>query len=246
MEPGARAVRITPEMVLSRRVDFERRMRRFPPLTSLLIAVLAAVFAAEIVFEALDSAEAIVAAGALVRAEVERGQVWRLVTALFLHGGGDHLVSNAIGLFIVGMVCEHAFGRGQFFVLFMTSGVAGSLLSMALSPGPSVGASGAIFGLQGAAIVLLRRHRDRLLVRDRRLGLVLLIWAIYSIASGLLSAVVDNGAHIGGAIAGALLGRRLHPVVLEPMSPSSAARVRAWVSVWGAALVLSALGWVFR
>ena len=100
-----RAIRITPDMVLSRRVDFERRMRRFPPLTSVLIAVLATIFAAEVVFEALDSPEAIVAAGALVRDEVERGQLWRLVTAIFLHGGRDHLVSNAIGLFILGMVC---------------------------------------------------------------------------------------------------------------------------------------------
>ena len=241
-----RALRITPDMILSRRVDFERRMRRFPPLTSGLIAVLAAIFAAEVVFEALDSHEAIVAAGALVRDEVERGQLWRLVTAIFLHGSGEHLVSNAIGLFILGMVCEHAYGRGQFFVLFLTSGVAGSLLSMALAPGPSVGASGAIFGLQGAAIVLLRRHRERLLMRDRRVGFVLLIWALYSIATGLLSPFIDNGAHIGGAIAGALVARRLHPVVLDPLSEETAERVRRWVWAWGVVLALSAVGWAFR
>ena len=240
------AIRITPDMVLSRRVDFERRMRRFPPLTSALIAVLATMFAAEVVFEALDSPEAIVAAGALVRDEVERGQLWRLVTAIFLHGGVDHLVSNAIGLFILGMVCEHAWGRGQFFALFMTSGVAGSLLSMVLEPGPSVGASGAIFGLQGAAIVLFRRHRERLLMRDRRVGFVLLIWALYSIATGLASPLIDNGAHIGGAIAGALVARRLHPVVLDPMPEETAERVRRWVWVWGVVLVLSAVGWAFR
>src|SRR5688572_25220361 len=200
--PGSpeRAILITPDMVLSRRVDFERRMRRLPPLTIALIVVLGVLFAGEAVFDALESREAITAAGALVREEViERGQVWRMVSAIFLHGGVDHYVSNAIGLFILGMVCEHAFGRAQFFALFVLSGIAGSVLSMVMSPGPSVGASGAIFGLQGAAIVLFRQHRDRLLVRDRRIGFVLLIWAAYSILGGFVSPFIDNGAHIGGA-----------------------------------------------
>src|SRR5439155_8081011 len=97
-----------------------------------------------------------------------RGGYWRLLSATFLHGSVDHLVGNAIALYILGMVCEHAFDHGQFVILYVTSALAGSLVSLLTSPGPSVGASGAIFGLQGAAIVLFRTHRDRLLVRDRR------------------------------------------------------------------------------
>src|SRR5207249_3602700 len=83
-----------------------------------------------------------------------------------------------------------------------TSALAGSLVSLLTSPGPSVGASGAIFGLQGAAIVLFRTHRDRLLLRDRRVGFVLLVWAIYTIVGGLLTPLIDNGAHLGGALGG--------------------------------------------
>jgi rhomboid protease GluP len=241
-----RAILITPDMVLSRRVDFERRMRRLPPLTVALIVVLGAILAGELVLGALDSKEAVIAAGALVREDVERGQLWRLVTAIFLHGGVDHYVSNAIGLLILGMVCEHAFGRAQFFLLFLGSGLAGSLLSMVLSPGPSVGASGAIFGLQAAAIVLFRQHRERLLVRDRRIGFVLLIWAGYSVLGGLLSPYIDNGAHIGGAIGGALIARRLHPVVIDPMPPETAERVRRLVWMAVAVLVYAVFGWIFR
>jgi rhomboid protease GluP len=241
-----RALPITPDMLLGRRVDFERRMRRFPPVTAALVAVLTAIFAGELTFDALESREAIVAAGALAREEVAEGQYWRLVTAVFLHGGPDHLVSNAIALVIVGMVCEHAFGRAQYFLLFLASGVAGSLASLAFSAGPSVGASGAIFGLQGAAIVLFGQHQDRLLIRDRRIGFVLLVWAAYAILSGLRSPLVDNGAHVGGAIAGAVIARRLHPVVLDPIPPVTGARIRG--ALWVAYTVLGyvVVGWAIR
>ena len=233
-------------MLLRRRVDFERRMQRLPPVTLAIVAVLTAIFLVEMAVEVLDSPEAFLLAGALSREAVLQGEWWRLVSAIFLHGGVEHLVGNAIALFVLGMVCEHAFGRGQFVVLFVVAGIGGSIVSMLTSPGPSVGASGAIFGLQGAAIVLFRRHRERLLVRDRRIGVVLIVWGLYTIAQGILTPYVDNGAHVGGFIAGALLARHLHPVVLEP--PSDAVRARIRRQVWVVALVLgaAAFGWVFR
>lgn len=238
-------LRITPDMLLSRRVDFERRMRRLPPATLAIIGVLAAVFAVEVAAGALQSRGAIVAMGALVREGVAAGQYWRLLSATLLHGGPDHLLGNAIALFILGMLCEHAFGRGQFVVLYVLSGVAGSLVSLMTSAGPSVGASGAIFGLQGASIVLFRQHRDRLLMRDRRIGFVLLVWAIYTIAAGLMDPVIDNGAHIGGALAGALIARRLHPVVLSPLTPEQAAAARRWLWLVGALLAYTVFGWLY-
>src|SRR5881628_1761657 len=177
-------LRITPDMLLSRRVDFERRMRRAPPVTLAIVGVLAVIFWAEAALGALASPAGIVAVGALVRERVVAGEYWRLMSATLLHGSLDHLVGNAVALFILGMVCEHAFGRRQFVVLYVASAVGGSLLSLLWSPGPSVGASGAIFGLQGAAIALFRRQRDRLLVRDRRIGGVLIVWAIYTVLGG--------------------------------------------------------------
>src|SRR5919198_1197110 len=138
-------LRITPDMLLSRRVDFERRMRRLPPVTIALIAVLTVIFSIEAAFDVPESRDAIVAAGALEWASVAAGQYWRLVSATFLHGSFEHLVSNAVALLILGMVSEHAFGPGQFALLYLGSGVAGSALSVLTSAGPSVGASGAIF-----------------------------------------------------------------------------------------------------
>ena len=239
-------LRITPDMLLSRKVDFERRMGRLPPVTLATLVLLAAIFVVEIRLGALASKEAIIAMGALARERVAAGEYWRLLTAPWLHGGTEHLIGNGIALYILGMVCEAAFGRAQLFVLYVLSGLAGSLVSMLVSVGPSVGASGAIFGLQGAAIVLLRRERDRLLVRDRRVGVVLLIWAIYTIAGGLTDPFIDNGAHIGGALGGALIASRLHPVVLSPMPAERVAAVRRWLWLVVALLAYAVVGWLRR
>jgi rhomboid protease GluP len=239
-------LRITPDMLLSRKVDLERRMGRVPPVTLVILALLAAIFVAELRMGALDSRASIVAFGALVRERVVAGEYWRLLTAPWLHGGTEHLVGNGIALYILGLVCEAAFGRAQFVVLYVLSGLAGSIVSMLLSAGPSVGASGAIFGLQGAAIVLLRRERDRLLVRDRRVGFVLLIWAVYSIAGGLTEIFIDNGAHIGGALGGALVATRLYPVVLSPLPAERAAAVRRWLWLVVALLAYAVVGWLRR
>jgi rhomboid protease GluP len=246
VEAPERALRITPDMLLGRRLDFERRMRRLPPATLAILGVLFAVFVFEVATGALASAQAMVRAGALTRAAVLAGEWWRLVSAVFLHGGLDHLVGNAIALLVLGMMCEHAFGRTQFLFLFVMSGIAGSILSMLMNPGPSVGASGAIFGLQGAAIVLFRRHRDRLIMRARRIGVVLLVWALYTLAQGAFAPFVDNGAHIGGFVAGALLARGLHPVVLEPPSDEVRARIRRQGWLTAAVLAIGALGWLVR
>ena len=239
-------LRITPDMLLSRRIDFERRMRRFPPVTVAILALLVLIFVVELRVGALASREAIVAMGALARERVAAGEYWRLLTAPWLHGSVDHLVGNGIALFILGMVCEAAFGRAQFVVLYVLSGLAGSLVSVAMSAGPSVGASGAIFGLQGAAIVLFRLHRDRLLVRDRRVGFVLIVWALYTILGGIREPFIDNGAHIGGALGGALIARRLHPVVLSPLPPERAAALRRWLWLVAALLAAALVGWSRR
>ncbi|MBI4593965.1 MAG: rhomboid family intramembrane serine protease [Candidatus Rokubacteria bacterium] len=246
MSAEERPLRITPDMLLGRRVDFERRMRRLPPLTLGLIGLLVLIFLVEVAVNGLDSREAIVALGALDAAAVGAGEYWRLVSAIFLHGGFQHLASNAVALFILGMLGEHAFGRRQFVILYVLSGLGGSVVSLLTGAGPSVGASGAIFGLQAAAIVLFRQHRDRLLLRDRRIGVVLLVWAVYSIATGLTMPYIDNGAHLGGALAGALVARRLHPVVLDPMPPEPAARVRRRLWLVGAILAYTIFGWLFR
>jgi rhomboid protease GluP len=208
------AVLITESMLADKRIDFEKGMRYGQPLTILLILTLIGVFIWQLASGALSSLESITMSGALMRDRVLAGEHWRLLSAAFLHGGPDHLFGNVISLYILGIGCEHALGARGMAVVFLASALGGSGMSLVLSPGPSVGASGAIFGLMGALILILHRQRDKIFIRDRRIGLVIAVWAGYTFVLGAISPMVDNGAHLGGFIAGALVGG-LVPVRLK-------------------------------
>ena len=130
---------------------------------------------------------------------------------MFLHGGPDHLIGNMIVLYVVGIALEHAVGPVSTAWIYLAAGLSGSLLSMAMSPGPSVGASGAIFGVSGAVIVILVRFRDRYHLRDKRISVVLGFWAAYQLAIGFMMPFVDNFAHLGGLVGGAMAALLARP-----------------------------------
>lgn len=185
------------------RLDFEHGMSYWQPLTLAIIVVLCVIFGFQLAFDTLSSEEAIVAAGALKRSNILDGELWRLVSAVFLHGSLDHIIGNCLVLYVLGMAVEHAYGRLKFLLIFFFSGISGSVLSCVLSEGPSVGASGAIFGLMGCLIGFFYRHRAEIYFREKRLGGVLLFWVAYSVVTGFLTPFIDNWAHIGGLIGGA-------------------------------------------
>jgi rhomboid protease GluP len=150
----------------------------------------------------------------LVRDNVLAGEYWRMLSAAWLHGGPDHLLGNCISLFVLGLGCEHALGAGGMAVVFIASALGGSAMSIALSPGPSVGASGAIFGLMSALVLILHRQRDKIFLRDKRIGVVVAVWAGYTFLTGAMNPYIDNAAHLGGLVAGALVAGVL-PVRLK-------------------------------
>ena len=236
---GEEPILITPEMLApprtaarpptqppDHRIDFERGMSRMPRLILALVLINVVVFGWEVVAGSmLTSKQAIEAgtavghhldpllAGALVRERVLAGEWWRLITATFLHGGFDHLFGNMLVLWIVGMACEHAFGAARTAVIYFGSGVAGTAFSMANGPGPSVGASGAIFGVLMAVVVMLYRNQKHFFVRDKRIGFVFLAWAGWSLFSGLMAPYVDTYAHLGGMAGGAMAAMLLTPTL---------------------------------
>ena len=139
--------------------------------------------------------------GPLVRA----GQVHRLLTSTFLHLNLVHLLMNGAALVAIGPQLEESFGRWRFVAIYLASGLVGSLASVAAhlgSPVVSAGASGALCGAIAAAAV--RAHRDREL---RQRG-SLLVWLGATLIFGALIDA-DNAAHLGGMLAGALVGRLL-------------------------------------
>ncbi len=224
-EPPEQPILITPDMLASGdrsgrgRIDFERGMRHAPPLILFLIAANLAMFGWELAAGALADRETIVEAGALVRERVLAGEWWRIVSAMFLHGSVDHVLGNVVVLYIVGLACEHAFGGPRTALVYFASGVAGGLLSVAAGPGPSVGASGAIFGVIAAVVVVLYRYQNRFYLRDRRIGFVLAVWAAWQILTGLANPFIDNFAHLGGLVGGTLATLPLRPRLL-PAGPS--------------------------
>ncbi|GAC1324770.1 MAG: hypothetical protein NVSMB25_22610 [Thermoleophilaceae bacterium] len=131
--------------------------------------------------------------------DVAAGEVWRLVTAGFLHAGFIHIAFNVYVLYVLGSMLEPAIGRLRFGLIYFVSLLAGSFGALLLSPNsPTVGASGAIFGLAGAALVIMRNRG----VRPMDSGLPLFIGI-----NLLLTVTLSNvsiGGHIGGLIGGAL------------------------------------------
>ena len=140
---------------------------------------------------------------AKVNQAVKDGEIYRLVTAAFLHGGVVHLLVNAYSLNAIGATVERIFGKREMYGTFFVSAIAGNLMSYKMSAHPAVGASGAIFGLAGAFAVYLARHKDVLGVEaDQQLnalGTSLAINAVY----GMSSARIDKWGHLGGLLGGA-------------------------------------------
>jgi membrane associated rhomboid family serine protease len=128
---------------------------------------------------------------------VAQGDYWRLLTAAFLHYGPFHLLLNMLGLYWFGSLLEQRLGSGRFLLIYVVSGLAGSAGALVLDPlKPTVGASGAIFGILGAGLVL-ERQRDYVF-GGSALGII--------VANLVLTFAWPNisiGGHIGGLIGGA-------------------------------------------
>jgi rhomboid protease GluP len=141
------------------------------------------------------------------------GAWWRLVTAIFLHIGGRHLLANMVSLAIFGPFVLRSFGVGRFFFMYVTSGLSGNLLSLAISPRPSykAGASGAILGLFGvlAGSRIRGLRSPRAPTRYKPWHILAVVLAYYGFVVGLGPA--DHLAHVGGILAGIALGLLIPP-----------------------------------
>lgn len=133
------------------------------------------------------------------------GQIWRVVTAMFVHIGFAHIAFNMFALYLFGPAIESRFGRARFLAIYLTAGIAGSAASLAFSP-PAfrAGASGGVFGVLGAMIGVYLIHRGSGVAREQLRGLFGLM--ALNLAIGFTFPGIDNMAHVGGALAGILLG----------------------------------------
>jgi membrane associated rhomboid family serine protease len=131
---------------------------------------------------------------------VAHGEWWRLFTAMFLHASFFHLAVNMYSLYFVGSIMEQVIGRWRFLLLYLASGLAGSAGALVLSPlTPTVGASGAIFGVLGGLFILERRRH--IATGGQVAGLIVLNLVI----TFAFSSSISVGGHVGGLIGGMIL-----------------------------------------
>lgn len=165
--------------------------------------------------------------GAMQGLAVADGEYWRLFTAAFLHAGILHIVFNMYALYLFGPFVERALGTSRFIVAYVTMAVASSVFVYWLSEPrvATIGASGAIFGLFGLALVLLIRSRQ-----DVR-GLLVLL-AINALIS--LQGNISWQGHLGGFVTGVLLGAAL---AYAPRDRRYAIQFVAFGLVWAGIVV---------
>lgn len=186
-------------------------------------------------------ADALLRWGGSYSPDVTQGAWWRLMTAVFLHGGILHVAFNMFALAVIGPVTERLFGSAAFLVLYALAGLGGSVASEWWQPiSVGVGASGAIFGLYGGLFAyLLRRHTTlpRPVVSSLGTGAGLVV--VYSIIAGFTQTFIDNAGHLGGLVSGFVAG-----LVLTPSGEAPKAAVPLWrlVKVAAAGLLITALG----
>ena len=139
----------------------------------------------------------------------EGGQYYRIFTSMFLHADIEHIASNMIILFGLGMMMEQETGHVTFGVLYFLTGIIGNAASLFYKiymgewAVASLGASGAVFGMEGVLLAFVMQYPERMRYASWE---KIAIMVIYSIYCGIRSENIDNAAHIGGFVSGFLLG----------------------------------------
>lgn len=142
-----------------------------------------------------------------VQEVLENQEYYRILTNMFLHAGIDHIIGNMLFVVILGEMLEQAIGHVRFAVVYLLTGIGGSVLSMMyeLASGEyyyTVGASGAVCGIMGALLVLVIWNRGSYGHISLNRMLIAIVYMIYT---GLQSPVVNNSAHIGGLLSGIVI-----------------------------------------
>lgn len=141
--------------------------------------------------------------GANVDTLTKNGDYYRLFTSMFLHIGILHLLCNMYSLYIIGKEVENVFGKVKYLIIYLLSGIAGSILSLAFNHNTiCAGASGAIFGLLGALLYFGYYYRTYL---GATLTRSILPVIVLNLIIGFTSSGIDNAAHIGGLVGGILI-----------------------------------------
>lgn len=177
-------------------------------VTNILIAINILIFILMYVFgNGSEDNLTLVAFGANYAPLVKQGEVYRLITSTFIHIGILHLFFNMYALSIIGLEIEKFYGKSKFLIVYLLSGIMGSLASCIFSADYiSAGASGAIFGLFGSLLYFGLQYRATL---DGFLRSSIMPVIVLNLVIGFVIPGIDVSAHIGGLIAGFMISKIL-------------------------------------
>ena len=187
----------------TRRLVGTQPAREQPLVTYTLLGVTVSVFVLQLLSEMILGVDYPAMLGLKVNYLIVSGELWRLITPMFLHGSILHIGFNMYALYIIGPGLERHYGRGRFLVLYFLAGFAGNVVSFLFSDAPSLGSSTAIFGLIGAQGVFFYRNRDIFGAPAQRALMNILMIAAINLVIGM-SPGIDNWWHIGGLAGGTL------------------------------------------
>ena len=179
----------------------------------------------------------LLAKAALDGPDVANGEVWRIVTSGFMHYGFLHLLFNMYALYILGQLLEPAIGRLRFGLIYFVALICGSVGALILSPhGLTAGASGAVFGLMSAAILVMRNRG----INPMESGLG--VWLGLNLLITFTVSHISIGGHLGGLIGGGLVTLILVELpdrVRLPRWGADAAAVLVGVAAFVAAIAIA-------
>jgi len=202
---------------------------------------------------------------ALDKQLLARGEWYRMVSVVLVHGGYAHLFFNMYFLFLVGPLVEQMFGSLRFGIFYLVTAITASASSFLFTPDASVGASGALFGLCGVLLAAQVVHRPVLRGQQRailsQIGLLVMINLVFGFGFNVVGGNIDNFAHLGGLVGGFVIGLLVPPAGVGALPllgrrpgggmPGSRTAVATGLAtaetsggVGAASLVFSALRWI--
>jgi membrane associated rhomboid family serine protease len=205
----------TPETPMAPRVRAIPIPGAKPVVTYMILAVTGLVYLGQ-----LALGDAFTFYGLKINQNILAGEYWRLITPIFFHANILHFFFNMYALYNIGLQIERPLGYARFLMIYLFSGIAGGIASYLFNPSPSLGASGAIFGLIGALAVFLFRHRRLLGPVGRSMFSNVIFIIVLNLAISL-SPQIDLWGHLGGLTAGAALAWLLGPewkLELDPIT----------------------------
>jgi len=237
--PAAEGGPASPEPRQARSVMVKMPNKK-PVVTYALIIVTILVYLLQLSSQYLLGEDYPALLGLKINELIIKGQYWRLISPILLHGSILHLAVNMYALNVFGPTLEKTYGKWRFLTLYLIGGLGGNVVSFIFSTKASLGASTAIFGLLGAEGVFLYQNKKLFGSSAQRALINIVTIAVINLVIGL-SPGIDNWGHVGGLLGGTLFSWFAGPILqVEGIFPSlKLVDGRESRAVWQAGIMVS-------